>query len=242
VLAKRTAMNSATLADFQTQLTKYGLDDPNPSDPVQYYANAQKLKDEFRFATGIPAITNGLKQVDLVTQQHTIPLPTIIRGEDPDGKPIERTEVRKVPVGEVVKNLLDPKTQDAMWGQLETAGYVRHTAAPVKKGEPVKTSSDLDPEKAGELRSLLPKSLKADFARSKNRVPMSAEPDLPAQEQPTFQPTEVDTKKAQARNAIAAASARGADISDAVKRSCKNKGLTRVIYESGTFIKHHEWS
>lgn len=122
-LARRQAARISTLNDFNNQVAKYGLDDPNPRNPVEFYANARKLRDEFSWAN-IPEVKQVLGQINLRTKEHTIPLEVNQAVKDEDGETVIRPITKMVPIGEIVEGLKDPKKYDNVIRLLERSGLM----------------------------------------------------------------------------------------------------------------------
>lgn len=121
--ARQTAAKISTLNDFNKQVAKYGLDDPNPRDPVAFYANVRRLKDEFSWAN-IPEVKHSLKQIDLRTKEHTIPLQVNQEVKDSNDKTIIKSVEKFVPIGEIIDGLKDPKKYDSVMRTLERSGLM----------------------------------------------------------------------------------------------------------------------
>lgn len=128
VQARQSAAKIATLTDFNKRVARYGLDNPNPQNPVEFYANARRLKDEFSWAN-IPEVKHSLKQIDLATKQHTIPLEVNQAVKDDDGETVIRPMTKMVPIAEIVEAVKDPKKYDNVMKLLERSGLLKDDAS-----------------------------------------------------------------------------------------------------------------
>lgn len=120
--ARQNAAKIATLNDFNRQIAKYGLDNPNPN-PVDYYANARRLKDEFAWAD-MPVIKGVLGDIMRKTKEHTIPLQINAAVKDADGKDVIKSVEKFVPIGEIIEGIRDPKKYDSVMRTLERSGLM----------------------------------------------------------------------------------------------------------------------
>lgn len=219
-----------TVQDFNAQATKYGLLDPNPKNPVDYYASYRRLEDEFKFSN-VPEIKNALRQIKLQTEQQTIPLKfggTI----DPKTGLVKGGELKQIPAGQIVENLSDPGKAAATRELLHRSGLIKsstNTPNFIKRwinGEEAMTTETTD----AAVQRYIDMGRKTDWSRSKPRVAPAGvagsagaegpnnEVDLPAAEgsvaeENLFEPTHEDKMLEYARRAITAGRDRGAVIS-----------------------------
>ncbi|MEY2561834.1 MAG: hypothetical protein QOH88_27 [Verrucomicrobiota bacterium] len=105
-LAERKA---EVVQSFQNRMQELDLFNPNPKNPVEFYENAKRLREEYAFAD-MPEIKNAFADLDRKTQQHTLPL-TIGNAQ------------RNVPIGQIVENLQDPTKADETWRLLRDSGH-----------------------------------------------------------------------------------------------------------------------
>lgn len=209
--AKAAADKMTTLNDFNRRFMELGLDDPNPTNPVQFYANANKLRDEYAFAN-IPVIKHTLKEVERTTERHTVPISiNDLVVDEVTGEKVIKPTTKNMPVGKIVEALRDPAKQDSMMGALERSGFfeeAKESANPDAAG--VQHQGTRTVLKA-EIRRILEQGKNVDFARSKARV-------LPdgsmagTSDQSLFEPSETETKLQQARAAISGGAPREAVV------------------------------
>lgn len=177
--ARQSAAKIATLNDFNRQVARYRLDDPNPRNPVEFYASARRLKDEFGWAD-IPVIKHTLKQIESKTREHTVPLSINMPFKDDDGETVIRAVTKNVPIGEIIEGIKNPEKSENVMKMLERSGIFkegnkqlqRYIQAEIRKVESGKDT---------------------DFSRGKSRVApggplsepaaeLSTEPALPESE------------------------------------------------------------
>lgn len=182
-IRQRTAQIS-TLNDFNQQVAKYGLDDPNP-DPVQFYASARRLNDEFAWAN-IPAIKQTLKDINLRTKQHTVPLQINAPFKDDDGNTVIKPVTKQVPVGEIIEGLADENKKDSVLKILEASGLVESLDKKTKKTIPASNSAG----NASLRKYIQAETARAeagrntDFSRGRTRVPPGGPASTPAVDLP----------------------------------------------------------
>lgn len=99
------------------------LFDPNPKNPIKFYAEVERLEDEYRFSQ-LSTIKNALTELRSTTEKHTLPMPQAPYLED-DGTTWHVGTMLQVPVGQIVKNLKDPLLHDATVQKLDAAGYLK---------------------------------------------------------------------------------------------------------------------
>lgn len=121
--ARQSAAKIATLNDFNRQVARYGLDDPNPRNPVEFYASARRLKDEFGWAD-IPVIKHTLKQIDSKTKEHTVPLSINMPVKDVQNNVVIQAVSKMVPIAEIIEGIKDPKKYDSVMRTLERSGLL----------------------------------------------------------------------------------------------------------------------
>lgn len=156
--ARQSAAKIATLNDFNRQVAKYKLDDPNPRNPVEFYASARRLKDEFGWAD-IPVIKHTLKQIDSKTKEHTVPL-SINMAVKEDGQTVIKAVSKRVPIGELVEGLKDPNKYPGIMKAIERSGLLEEDTPGNK---PLRAAIQAEIRKVESGRS-------TDFSRGKSRV------------------------------------------------------------------------
>jgi hypothetical protein len=178
VIARKATAQIAAMNDFNLRVAKYGLDDPNPKDPVKFYANARRLKDEFSWAN-IPDIKLAIKDIDMRTKEHTVPLLINQRTTDEAGNVLIQPITKQVPIGEVIENIKDPKKYDQMIDLLRRNGlfpkYIDPNIDP--EGEKAETDKVNASPTVKALRAAIQAETKAvesgggtDFSRGQRRV------------------------------------------------------------------------
>lgn len=172
--ARQSAAKIATLTDFNKQVSKYGLDDPNPRDPVAFYANVRRLKDEFSWAN-MPEVKHSLKQIEMRTKEHTIPLQVNQEVTDVDGEKVIRSVEKFVPIAEIIEGLKDPKKYDHVMRTLERSGLMKEDG-PIPANKVLREFIQAETKKVEAGGG-------TDFSRSSSRVapggPLSDPADVP---------------------------------------------------------------
>lgn len=157
--ARQSAAKIATLNDFNRQVARYKLDDPNPRNPVEFYASARRLKDEFGWAD-IPVIKHTLKQIDLRTKEHTIPISINMPVKDEDGETVIKAVTKRVPIGELVEGIKDPDKYPGIMKAIERSGLLKDDTPGNK---PLRAAIQAEIRKVESGKG-------TDFSRGKSRV------------------------------------------------------------------------
>lgn len=157
--ARQSAAKIATLNDFNRQVARYKLDDPNPRNPVEYYASARRLSDEFGWAD-IPVIKHTLKQIDQKTKEHTVPLSINMSFTDESGEKTIKAVSKRVPIGEIVEGIKDPTKYPSVMKAIERSGLLKDDA-PGNKQLRAAIQEEIRKVESGK---------ETDFSRGKNRV------------------------------------------------------------------------
>lgn len=100
-------------ADFRTRMDEFDLHNPNPTNPVEFYQNVKRLKQEYAYAD-LPFVKNAFRQLDVRVAEHTLPI-----------KIGDRT--KEVPIGQIVENLNDPDQRKVELQKqlLEDSGHIK---------------------------------------------------------------------------------------------------------------------